>query len=201
MRKSDFFYELPPALIAQAPATPRSASRLLYLAPGPGTRELLFTALPALLRCGDLLVFNDTRVIPARLFGVKPTGGRVELLVERILDRARVVAQVRASKPPQPGQRLELEGGAAARVVERRGEFYELRFESDDSALDILERIGHVPLPPYIDRPDGAGDRARYQTVYAKIPGAVAAPTAGLHFAPATLAALEARGKIGRATA
>ncbi len=148
MRTSDFFYELPKALIAQAPVTPRSASRLLYLDPGRGPRDLRFTDLPALLRHGDLLVFNDTRVVPARLFGVKPTGGRVELLVERILDRARAVVQVRASKPPQPGQRLELEGGVAARVVERRGEFYELRFESDDSVLDSLERVGHVPVAP-----------------------------------------------------
>ncbi len=194
MRTSDFFYELPKALIAQAPITPRSASRLLSLDPGREPRDLRFADLPELLGSGDLLVFNDTRVVPARLFGVKPTGGRVELLVERILDSARVVAQVRASKPPQPGQRLEIEGGVAARVVERRGEFYELRFESDDSVLDILERVGHVPLPPYIDRPDGADDKGRYQTVYAKTPGAVAAPTAGLHFDAALLARLAALG-------
>ncbi len=194
MRKSDFFYELPKALIAQAPVTPRSASRLLYLDPGQGPRDLRFTDLPGLLRSGDLLVFNDTRVVPARLFGAKPTGGRVELLVERILDRTRVVAQLRASKPPQAGQHLELDGGVTARVVERRGEFYELRFESDDSVLEILERIGHVPLPPYIDRPDGADDKARYQTVYAATPGAVAAPTAGLHFDETLLARLAAIG-------
>lgn len=190
MRKSDFFYELPKALIAQVPVTPRSASRLLYLDPGHGLRDLRFTDLPELIRSDDLLVFNDTRVVPARLFGVKQTGGGVELLVERVLDRSRFVAQLRASKPPQPGQRLEIEGGVAARVVERCGEFYELCFESDDSVLDILERVGHVPLPPYIDRPDGTDDKSRYQTVYAKTPGAVAAPTAGLHFDEALLARL-----------
>jgi len=190
MRKSDFFYELPKALIAQAPVTPRSASRLLYLDPGHGLRDLRFTDLPELLRSDDLLVFNDTRVVLARLFGVKQSGGRVELLVERVLDRSRFVAQLRASKPPQPGQRLEIEGGVAARVVERCGEFYELCLESEDSVPDILERVGHVPLPPYIDRPDGADDKSRYQTVYAKTLGAVAAPTAGLHFDEALLARL-----------
>jgi len=194
MRKSDFYYELPPAAIAQSPVTPRSASRLLALDPPQGPRDLRFTDLPDLLRPGDLLVFNDTRVIPARLFGVKPSGGRVVLLIERILDRERFLAQLRVSKPPPPGQRLTLEGGVVAQVLGRRDEFYELRFEGAESAVDILERIGHVPLPPYIARADGADDKARYQTVYAKTPGSVAAPTAGLHFDAALLERLAAMG-------
>ncbi len=194
MRKSDFYYELPPAAIAQAPITPRSASRLLTLDSSQGLRDLGFGDLASLLRPGDLLVFNDTRVIPARLFGVKQSGGRVELLVERILDGERALVQVRASKPPRSGQRLELEGGVMAWVVERRGEFYELCFESEGTVLDILDRIGHVPLPPYIARADGADDKTRYQTVYAKTPGAVAAPTAGLHFDEALLQSLATRG-------
>ncbi len=194
MRKSDFYYELPPAAIAQAPVTPRSASRLLVLDSPQAPRDLYFTDLPGLLRRDDLLVFNDTRVIPARLFGVKPSGGRVELLIERILDHERALVQLRASKSPQPGQRLTFEGGVIARALGRRGEFYELRFEGAASVLDILERIGHVPLPPYIVRADGADDKARYQTVYAKTPGAVAAPTAGLHFDEALLQRLAAQG-------
>jgi S-adenosylmethionine:tRNA ribosyltransferase-isomerase len=194
MRKSDFYYELPEAAIAQSPATPRSASRLLALDSPHGPRDLRFTDLPGLLQAGDLMVFNDTRVIPARLLGVKETGGRVELLIERILDHERALAQLRASKPPQPGQRLTLEGGVIAQVLGRRDEFYELRFEGAGSVLDILDRIGHVPLPPYIARADGADDKARYQTVYAKTPGAVAAPTAGLHFDEALLQRLTAMG-------
>ena len=194
MRKSDFYYELPSAAIAQSPVTPRSASRLLALDSPQGPRDLGFSDLVSLLRPGDLLVFNDTRVIPARLFGVKQSGGRIELLIERILDGERALAQVRASKPLRPGQRLDLEGGVTAWVVERRGEFYELRFESEGTVLDILERIGHVPLPPYIARADGGDDKSRYQTVYAKTPGAVAAPTAGLHFDEALLQRLATRG-------
>jgi S-adenosylmethionine:tRNA ribosyltransferase-isomerase len=198
MRKSDFYYELPTSAIAQSPVTPRSASRLLALDPPQAPRDLGFGDLVSLLRPGDVLVFNETRVIPARLFGAKQSGGRVELLIERILDDARALAQVRTSKPPRPGQRFELEAGVAVRVVERRGEFYELRFEFGGSVggtvLDILERIGHVPLPPYIVRTDDDADKTRYQTVYAKIPGAVAAPTAGLHFDEALLQRLAARG-------
>ena len=195
MQKSEFRYELPPELIAQRPAEPRGASRLLVLDAARGAcRDLGFADLPTLLRPGDLLVFNDTRVIPARLYGEKETGGRVELLVERLLDTHRVLAQLRASKPPKPGQRLTLEGGVTVRVLARRGEFFELAFEAGQPVLEILERAGHVPLPPYIARPDEPRDRERYQTVFARDPGAVAAPTAGLHFDAILLARLDAMG-------
>jgi S-adenosylmethionine:tRNA ribosyltransferase-isomerase len=141
-----------------------------------------------------LLVFNDTRVIPARLFGHKDSGGRVEVLVERILDTHRVLAQLRASKPPKPGQKLILDGNVTMTVQHREGEFHHLIFETDVPATEILERIGHVPLPPYIERADNVSDRERYQTVYAHHPGAVAAPTAGLHFDEAMLARLKGMG-------
>ena len=194
MRKSDFHYDLPAALIAQTPTLERNASRLLCLEGATGSvADRQFLDLPQLLRPGDLLVFNDTRVIPARLFGEKDTGGRIELLVERIRGGSLVVAQCRASKPPKPGQRLHLDGGVAARVVSRQDEFYEIEFEEGD-ALAVLDRIGHIPLPPYINRPDANDDRARYQTVYAQSPGAVAAPTAGLHFDADMLASLAALG-------
>lgn len=195
MRKSDFHYELPPELIAQAPLPERTASRLLCLDGGTGKIEdQHFANLLQRLRAGDLLVFNDTRVIPARLYGEKDTGGRIELLLERVLDDRRALAQCRASKPPKPGQQLRLDGGVPARVVARRGEFYELEFEVSEPLLAVLERIGHIPLPPYINRPDAGNDRARYQTVFAQAPGAVAAPTAGLHFDAAMLSRLDALG-------
>ncbi len=195
MRKSDFHYSLPPELIAQYPASPRTASRLLALDGANGDlRDLRFTDLPALLRAGDLLVFNDTRVIPARLFGHKDSGGRIEVLVERILDAHCVLAQVRASKSPKPGQKLSLEGNVTMTVQRREDEFYVLAFDSDRSVTEILERIGHVPLPPYIDRADNTADGERYQTVYAHYPGAVAAPTAGLHFDQAMLALFKEKG-------
>ncbi|MHB8727784.1 MAG: tRNA preQ1(34) S-adenosylmethionine ribosyltransferase-isomerase QueA [Sulfuricaulis sp.] len=191
MHKSDFHYSLPPELIAQHPASPRTASRLLVLDGGSGSlRDQRFTDLPALLQAGDLLVFNDTRVIPARLLGRKDSGGRVEALVERVLDARRVLAQVRASKPPRPGQKLMLEGDVTAEVLDRVGEFYVLTFDGNTPVTEVLERIGHVPLPPYIERLDAADDRARYQTVYARHRGAVAAPTAGLHFDDAMLVRL-----------
>lgn len=262
MRKSDFHYSLPAELVAQYPASPRTASRLLHLDGASGAiRDLVFADLPALLRAGDLLVLNDTRVIPARLFGHKDSGGQVELLIERLLDSQRVLAQVRASKPPRPGQKLLFEDGVMAEVLQRRGEFYELAFETGgqsetggyfesdgqinksplplsgggeaeiekgpvdlspaerahaifvrpggnkgegvskasyrlggESVAEILERIGHVPLPPYIGRTDEQADRERYQTVYARERGAVAAPTAGLHFDAAMLERLKAMG-------
>ncbi len=195
MRKSDFHYSLPHGLIAQNPASPRTASRLLALDSASGARrDLRFTDLPALLRAGDLLVFNDTRVIPARLFGHKDSGGRIEVLVERVLDTHRVLAQLRASKPPKPGQKLTLEGNVTMSVQQREGEFYALTFEMDTPVTEILERIGHVPLPPYIERADNASDSERYQTVYAHHPGAVAAPTAGLHFDEAMIAGLQRMG-------
>jgi S-adenosylmethionine:tRNA ribosyltransferase-isomerase len=195
LKKSDFRFDLPPEQIAQAPLPVRTASRLLCLDGVTGDIEdRQFQELPERLRAGDLLVFNDTRVLPARLFGVKDTGGRIEILVERLLDDGRVLAQCRASKTPKPGQRLRLDGGAEAEVVARRGEFYELQFPADEPLPALLERIGHMPLPPYIARPDRDEDRARYQTVYARRPGAVAAPTAGLHFDEPLLARLDALG-------
>jgi S-adenosylmethionine:tRNA ribosyltransferase-isomerase len=195
LRKSDFHFDLPAALIAQAPLVERSASRLLCLDRATGhIEDREFTDLPALLRRGDLLVFNDTRVIPARVFGEKDTGGHIELLVERVLDERRALAQCRASKPPKPGQWLHLDGGVQARVLARHGEFYEIEFAIVVPLVEMLERIGHMPLPPYIARPDADTDRARYQTVFAQTPGAVAAPTAGLHFDSALLARLEQMG-------
>jgi S-adenosylmethionine:tRNA ribosyltransferase-isomerase len=195
LRKSDFHYDLPAALIAQAPLAERTASRLLCLDGATGhIDDRRFTDLPALLRRGDLLVFNDTRVIAARLFGAKDSGGRIELLVERVLDERRALAQCRASKPPKPGQWLHLDGGVPARVLARRGEFYEIEFAIAVPLVEMLERIGHVPLPPYIARPDADADRERYQTVFARTPGAVAAPTAGLHFDSAMLAQLDQLG-------
>ncbi|HKQ31146.1 MAG TPA: tRNA preQ1(34) S-adenosylmethionine ribosyltransferase-isomerase QueA [Burkholderiales bacterium] len=193
MHKSDFDYLLPPELIAQRPAEPRGTSRLLQLDNG-ALKDLHIGDLPELLRPGDLLVFNDTRVIPARLFGAKASGGRIEMLVERLLGDRRVLTQLRASKTPAPGTLLTLEQGLLAHVVGRQGEFFEVEFDGEASALDVLERIGHVPLPPYIERADTAADRERYQTVFARAPGAVAAPTAGLHFDDALLARLRADG-------
>ncbi len=191
---SRYGYELPPELIAQRPAEPRPAARLLVLeCAGGALRDGRFADLPALLRPGDLLVLNDTRVIPARLPGRKDSGGAIEVLIERVLDRNRALAQCRASKPLRTGRTLEFEG-TRARVLGRRDEFYELQFEGDTPLPELLERIGHVPLPPYIGRPDEAADRERYQTVYARVPGAVAAPTAGLHFDAALIERLKARG-------
>lgn len=195
MRKFDFHYSLPPELIAQYPATPRSASRLLMLDGVQGIfRDLRFTDLCTLMQAGDLLMFNDTRVIPARLFGRKESGGQIEVLIERILSKHRVLAQIRASKTPKPAQKLTLQGGVTAVVNRREGEFYELTFVGDTPVTEILERTGHVPLPPYIGRSDEAADRERYQTVYARCPGAVAAPTAGLHFDEDILALLKENG-------
>jgi len=179
--KSDFFYQLPAGLIAQEPLAERASSRLLSLDGMTGQIEdRRFVDLPALLGRGDLLVFNDTRVIPARLFGEKDSGGRIELLIERVLSDRRALAQCRASKPPKPGQGLLVEREGRARVAGRKGEFYEIEFEGPEPLMQVLERIGHIPLPPYISRPDAVTDRERYQTVFAQAPGAVAAPTAGI---------------------
>jgi len=195
MRRSDFHYDLPPALIAQEPAPERAASRLLCVGPDDRLEDRHFAELPQQLVPGDLLVFNDTRVIPARLFGEKDTGGRVEILVERVLDERHALAQVRASKPPRAGTKLRVDGAEAGFVVDGRdGEFFRLRLEGDADVMSLLERAGHVPLPPYIRRPDAGGDRERYQTVFARAPGAVAAPTAGLHFSEELLAQLGAQG-------
>lgn len=195
MRKSDFNYLLPRERVAQYPVSPRSASRLLHLDSARGEcHDLRITDLPNLLHAGDLLVFNDTRVIPARLFGRKESGGRVEVLIERFHDAQHAQARIRASQTPKPGQRIHLEGDASVVVLSRAGEFYELEFPVGSPALEILERIGHMPLPPYIDRIDEPVDRDRYQTVYARQPGAVAAPTAGLHFDEPLLDRLKAKG-------
>ena len=192
MRLSDFDYRLPPELIAQHPAAARTASRLLHLDGRSGAIvDLSFADIEGLLEPNDVLVVNDTRVIKARLHGSKDSGGEVEVLVERMLDAHRVLAQVRASKALQAGRRLRL-GEAEAEVIARRGEFYELRFESE--ALGVLEAQGEVPLPPYITHAAEADDEARYQTVYARVPGAVAAPTAGLHFDETLLGRIRAKG-------
>ncbi len=190
---SEFDYALPPELIAQAPAATRTASRLLHVAPG-RLDDRAFAALPGLLAPGDLLVFNDTRVIKSRLFATKPTGGRVELLLERILGPQEGLFQLRASHPPRAGGALDLPGGARASVVGRSDRFFHLALAGDMPLVDYLERHGEVPLPPYIARAAAADDELRYQTVYARHAGAVAAPTAGLHFDTPMLAALEAAG-------
>jgi S-adenosylmethionine:tRNA ribosyltransferase-isomerase len=194
LKLSDFDFELPPELIAQFPAAERSASRLLRLDGNSGELyDRQFRDLPELVNAGDVLVMNDTRVIKARLIGRKASGGQIEVLVERVLDHERVLAQVRASKSPRAGTRLLLAHGATAEVLGRRGEFFELCFIDCDDVYALLERAGSVPLPPYIRHQPDAGDAARYQTIYAREQGAVAAPTAGLHFDDALLSALEAR--------
>ena len=196
MHRSDFAYDLPAELIAQAPLPERAASRLLAVDGAAGTwRDAMFRDLPVLLRPGDLLVLNDTRVIPARVFGRKESGGRLELLVERLEGERGLVGQLRVSKSPAPGTRLLFYGDATATVTGRTGpggEMFQLLF--DQPVLPWLERAGHIPLPPYIRRADEAMDRDRYQTVYGRTPGAVAAPTAGLHFDHALLEQLAAVG-------
>ena len=195
MKKSDFHYDLPPELIAQEPLPERSASRLLLVPPdSTGFDDRCVADLPDLLQPGDLLVFNDTRVIPARLFGNKQSGGRVELLIERVLSDSRARAQLRASKPPKPGAVIELDGGGSAEVLERDGGFYLLRFDVPEALESWLLEAGRMPLPPYIQRAPGRDDAERYQTVFARESGAVAAPTAGLHFDEQLLEALQARG-------
>jgi S-adenosylmethionine:tRNA ribosyltransferase-isomerase len=195
LKKSDFHYVLPPELIAQEPLPERSASRLLVVPTGEGFEDRHVRDLPELLQPGDLLVFNDTRVIPARLFGHKAdSGGRVEILIERLLPGNEARAQVGASKSPKPGGRIALDAGGEAEVVARDGEFYHLRFHVDDALESWLLHAGRLPLPPYIRREPGADDAERYQTVFARTIGAVAAPTAGLHFDDALLDALRARG-------
>ncbi|MEZ0472142.1 tRNA preQ1(34) S-adenosylmethionine ribosyltransferase-isomerase QueA [Luteimonas salinilitoris] len=196
MKKSDFHYDLPPELIAQAPLPERSASRLLVAPPREGAfDDRRVRDLPALLQPGDLLVFNDTRVIPARLFGQKDSGGRVEILIERLLPDNEARAQIGASKAPKPGGRIALDGGGSAEVLSRdEAGFYHLRFEVPDALESWLLQAGRMPLPPYIRRAPGHDDAERYQTVFARRVGAVAAPTAGLHFDDALLDALRARG-------
>ena len=192
MRRADFSYSLPEELIATRPLLQRSASRLLTLDGATGALDdLWFRDLPSLLRAGDLLVLNDTRVLPARLHGRKDTGGACELLLERILDGGRFLAQARTSKRLRAGTSIALPGGATARMLASHGELHELQL--DREPLPYFEAHGSVPLPPYIDREPDACDRERYQTVYAQVPGAVAAPTAGLHFDAETLDAVARR--------
>ncbi len=183
MRRQDFSYDLPDELIARHPAKTRTASRLLVLDGESGeTAHRQFVDVLDLVAPGDLMVFNDTRVIPARVFGQKESGGKVEVLVERVLDRHVVLAHVRASKAPRVSTAIILADGTSITVTARKEDLFELTFPEESPALVVLEKIGHTPLPPYIDRPDMETDRERYQTVYGKHPGAVAAPTAGLHF-------------------
>ena len=190
---SDFDYELPPELIAQSPAPTRTSSRLLHLA-GAKLADCAFPDLAELLAPGDLLVFNDTRVIRSRLHGRRESGGRVELLLERIVAPDEAWLQLGASHPPGPGGVVLLDGGARATVLERDGRFFRLRFDADIPLEAYLDRHGEVPLPPYIARSPQPIDSERYQTVYARHPGAVAAPTAGLHFDKPLLDSLRERG-------
>jgi S-adenosylmethionine:tRNA ribosyltransferase-isomerase len=195
LKLSDFDYDLPPELIAQHPAAERTASRLLHVDGRSGAiQDRKFADLPSLVHAGDILVFNDTKVIKARLFGEKDSGGKVEVLVERVLDAHRVLAHVRASKSPKPGTRLQLAGAIDAIMQGRHEDLFELCFEGKETVFELLDRHGATPLPPYITHQPEGDDIERYQTVYAKHEGAVAAPTAGLHFDEPMLARLKAQG-------
>lgn len=192
MQLSDFDYELPERLIAQFPPAVRGASRLLHLPASHGLADRQFAELPSILRAGDLLVLNDTKVIKARLHGSKASGGQIEALIERVVDEYEALAQIRASKSPKVGSWLAFGDVARAEMIERQGEFFRLRF--DQPILPVLDSIGQLPLPPYIAHQPDAADAERYQTVFAREPGAVAAPTAGLHFTDDMLATLAAKG-------
>ncbi len=195
MRVADFSFELPDELIARFPKQERSSSRLLTLNGNSGEiAHKVFTDILDYIEPNDLIIFNNTKVIPARMFGQKASGGKIEVLVERVLDEHRVLAHVRASKAPKAGAKLLLEGKVDATMVGRHGELFELHFDCEQTVFDVLEDIGHMPLPPYIDRPDNDSDKERYQTVYGEKPGAVAAPTAGLHFDEPLLEKLKAKG-------
>ncbi len=195
LKKSDFDFDLPPELIAQAPLAERSASRLLLLDVAAQSRQdRMFRELPDFLRPGDLLVFNDTRVLPARLYGRKETGGAVEILIERVIGAHEAIVQLGVSKKPKEGGRIELADGSHAVVLGRDEGFFRLRFEAPEPLEKLLLKLGEMPLPPYIERHADASDMERYQTVFAREPGAVAAPTAGLHFDEAILGRLRERG-------
>ncbi|TRW91508.1 tRNA preQ1(34) S-adenosylmethionine ribosyltransferase-isomerase QueA [Candidatus Methylobacter oryzae] len=195
MKKSDFNYQLPEALIAQKPLAERDASRLLCMERYAGRMaDRQFTDFIDLIDSRDVLIFNDTKVIPARLFGRKPSGGKVEILIERILDDHHAIAHVRASKSSKSGTLIELDKGYCCEVLGRADDLFRLEFKGESGLLALLEEIGHIPLPPYITREDDQSDLTRYQTVFAKEAGAVAAPTAGLHFDQATIAKLKAKG-------
>lgn len=194
MQRQDFYFDLPESLIAKAPAQERRGSRLLCLDGRSGElAHRQFADLPDLIEPGDLLVFNDTRVIPARLFAHKASGGKLEILIERVLDEHRALAHIRSSKSPKPDSEILLEDGTALTMVARHDALFELAFPQE-GALSVLERLGHMPLPPYIDRADTEADKERYQTVYSRNAGAVAAPTAGLHFDDEMIESLRAKG-------
>ncbi len=195
MRVADFSFTLPEELIARYPKENRTASRLMTLDGNSGDiQDRSFVDILDQINAGDLLIFNNTRVIPARMYGQKASGGKLEVLVERILDDKRFLAHVRASKSPKVGTRLLLEGKIEATMVARHDALFELEIDAQQNVLAMLEEIGHMPLPPYIDRPDEDSDKERYQTVYNEKPGAVAAPTAGLHFDQQLLAEIERKG-------
>jgi len=193
MRLSDFDYKLPDELIAQLPSAERRGSRLMHLDGVSGAiSDHRFEEFADFFKPADLLIFNDTRVIKARMFGIKDSGGKVEVMVERVLDARRTLAMLRASRAPRIGQRIVLGGGTELCVVSRENDLFELHFPEDVFA--VLDRFGQTPLPPYIERAAASADESRYQTVYAREPGAVAAPTAGLHFDAAMLETLRASG-------
>ncbi|WP_119969684.1 tRNA preQ1(34) S-adenosylmethionine ribosyltransferase-isomerase QueA [Shewanella japonica] len=195
MRVADFSFDLPDELIARYPMAERNASRLLTLDGNSGALEdQQFTDVLSKVNRGDLMVFNNTRVIPARLFGQKASGGKLEILVERMLDDKRILAHVRCSKSPKVDSIVIIDGGYEMTMLKRHDALFELELDADKTILEVLEEVGHMPLPPYIDRPDEDADKERYQTVYNQTPGAVAAPTAGLHFDDAMLAALKDKG-------
>ena len=195
MKTQDFDFRLPQELIAQFPPEARRASRLLALDGRDGVlHDRLFSDLPDWVQPHDVVIFNDTRVIKARVFGAKDTGGQVEMLLERVLDEKHALAQIRASHAPKPDSRIVITPDAAFTVLERVGEMYKVRLEAETPLLAWLEKHGSLPLPPYITRQPNPVDEARYQTIYASKPGAVAAPTAGLHFDEAMLSELRARG-------
>jgi len=195
MKVSDFDYQLPDELIARYPSPERVSSRLLSLEGRSGALQHgVFCDLLDKLQPGDLLVLNDTRVLPARMFGKKETGGKVEVMVERVLSTKEILAHVRASKSPKAGSRLFVGDDYSFSVLGRQGELFRLKVDGEFSALQVMEKVGHMPLPPYIDRPDEDADQERYQTVYSKNLGAVAAPTAGLHFDDDLLEKIKAKG-------
>jgi S-adenosylmethionine:tRNA ribosyltransferase-isomerase len=194
MKTSDFSYDLPEELIAQYPTADRDSSRLLCLDPEGNITDTSFKKFAEYLKPGDLIVLNDTRVIPARLFARKETGGKVEIMLERIRDEKSLLVQLRASKSPKPGIRLLIDETTSFEVLGRSGDMFLLNYEGDESLTDLLDRLGHMPLPPYIDREDEGADKERYQTVFSDKPGAVAAPTAGLHFTKTILEELKEKG-------
>ena len=191
---SDFDFTLPDRLIAQHPPEVRGSSRLLVALPDLPLKDRVFGDLPDYIEAGDVLVFNNTKVMKARLFGQKESGGKIEALIERVLDNHTALAHIRSSKSPKPGTKLIFEGDIRAVMIEREDELFCLRFEGGQTVYELLEQNGHLPLPPYIERAAGADDDTRYQTVYAKHQGAVAAPTAGLHFTDELLGRLKAKG-------